>query len=199
MSGAESADDGKAVGQVGLSREDEKSYQELWLTLARRDWASMALVPVDQGGSVERVAHALAEVGRRLSQDPVTAISPNALEYGTAMALADIPSFVGRHRLAGTNGWPTVDLSRAEVHESTAEEEEDPEPNQATQALAVRSTARLVISLPPVVSEPLGLATTQTVDMVLVCLELGRTRLADARRTLKLIGREQVAGCLLLG
>ena len=197
MSGAGSADGGNAVGQVSLANGDERAYQELWLTLARRDWSSMVLVPADQGGSVERVAHALAEVGRRLSQDPVTAISPGALEYGTAMALADIPSFVGRHRLAGSSGWPTIDLPRSEVRE-LAQDEAASDPEPVSQALAIRSSARLIISVPAVVTEPLGLATTQTVDLVLVCVELGRTRLADARRTVKLIGRELVAGCLLL-
>ena len=197
MSHPGSADGGAGTGPVGIADTQEKSYQELWLTLARREWASMVLVPADPGGSVERVAQALAEVGRRLSPHPVTAVTPSSLEYGTAMALADIPSFVGRPRLAGAAGWPTIDVPATAVGEPKADEAM-PAAEPVGRALALTSSARLIISLPAVVSEPLGLATTRTADVVLICVELGRTKLADARRTLKLIGRERVAGCILL-
>lgn len=192
-----SVEGGDGVGRVSLDDADEKSYQELWLTLARSDWASMVLVPADPGGSVERLAHGLAAAGKRLSPDPVTAVSPSSLEYGTAMALAAMPSFVSRRRLPGASGWPTVDAPPPVAREVNAEDAAPASP-PVGQALALSSAARLIISLPAVVSEPLGLATTQAADVVLICVELGRTRLADARRTVQLIGRDRVAGCLLL-
>jgi hypothetical protein len=58
---------------------------------------------------------------------------------------------------------------------------------------------RVIISIEPIVVEPLGVAVVQAADTAVVCVELGRTGLAAARRTVELIGRERVAGCFLVG
>ena len=192
---------GRGDGAAHLSVDDAevKSYQELWLALSPRDWTSMVLVPTEPGASVERVAKTLAEVGRRLSPEPVTAVTPNSLAYGAALALADLPFFVGRRRLAGPVGWPTIDLAPSASREPPGGQAEPaPGAEPAGQAIVLNSSARLIISVPAVVSEPLGLATTQAADLVFICIELGRTRIENARRTLKLIGTERVAGCFLL-
>jgi hypothetical protein len=65
-------------------------------------------------------------------------------------------------------------------------------------ALAVIPSARLVISIPAVVNEPLGLAVAQFADAVLLTVHLGRTRLAEVRRTIDLIGRERIVGCVIV-
>jgi len=57
---------------------------------------------------------------------------------------------------------------------------------------------RLVVSIPSVVAEPLGVAVAREADLVVLCLELGRTSLAGARQTVELIGLDRIAGCLLL-
>lgn len=181
---------------------DEREFQELWFALARRPWSSLVLVPADPGESTAHVAHALADVGKRLSDTPVTAVAASTLEYGTAVALAGLPQFVDRRRLPAAGSWPTIDL---EAHPDPPVEEPAPPPAPAPdgpapaeEAIMVSSAARLIISIPPVVSEPLGLATTASADLVLICIALGQTRLANARRTVELIGRERVAGCFLL-
>lgn len=173
---------------------DPRLYQELWFALSRREWSSLVLVPVDPGASTERVAHALAEVGKRLSEAPVSAVTAASLEYGTAMALADLPRFVDRTRLLATSQWPTVDLPAGAV-----EEIKDGDAEPATQeAMVLSSSAKVIISIPPVVTEPLGLATTRKADLIVLCVEIGRTRVANARRAVELIGRERLAGCLML-
>lgn len=171
-----------------------KECQELWLLLSRREWSSMVLVPADPGTSADHVARSLADVGNRLSEVPITAVTAGSLEYGSAMALADLPRFVDRKRLGAAGAWPTVDLPPAGV-----EEVQDGVPDASPgEALVVSSVARVIISIPPVVSEPLGLVTTQKADLILLCVELGRTSLADARRAAALLGRERLAGCILL-
>jgi hypothetical protein len=181
---------------------DVKAFQELWLTLARREWSSMVLVPTEAGSATDHVARALAEIGMRMSSVPVTAVTPTRLEYGTAKALADLPAFADGRSLSGGAGWPTVDLDPADVHEvapgSSKEGEEAAETEVASKALALSPSARLILTVPPVVSEPLGLAATQTADLIVLCVKMGTTSLASVRRTLELIGRERVAGCLLL-
>ncbi len=48
------------------------------------------------------------------------------------------------------------------------------------------------------VTEPLGLAATQHADAVVVTVRMGRTKTSDLRRTIELIGADQVTGCVLV-
>jgi len=57
---------------------------------------------------------------------------------------------------------------------------------------------QLVVAIPSVVTEPLGVAVARQADVVVLCIRLGRTGLADARRAIELIGPDRVAGCLVL-
>ena len=56
--------------------------------------------------------------------------------------------------------------------------------------------SKLVIAIPSVVSEPLGLVVAKAADAVVLCIEKGRTTMPEARRTIELIGRDRIAGCL---
>jgi hypothetical protein len=73
-----------------------------------------------------------------------------------------------------------------------------PATSQAGTAGAESAPERVIIAVQPVVVEPLGLAVTQAADAVILCIELGRTRLAAARRTIELVGRERIGGCFLV-
>jgi hypothetical protein len=61
------------------------------------------------------------------------------------------------------------------------------------------ASTRVVLALPPVLVEPLGLAVARAADAVLLTVVRGRTRLADVRRTVELVGRERLLGCVLVG
>lgn len=60
------------------------------------------------------------------------------------------------------------------------------------------SAGRVIAAIQPVIIEPLGLAMTEAADAVVVCIQVGRTRVASARRTIELIGRQRIAGALLI-
>jgi hypothetical protein len=68
--------------------------------------------------------------------------------------------------------------------------------NGSTQTAA--PTGKVIVAIQPVVVEPLGLAVTEAADVVVLCVQLGRTRIAAARRTIELIGRQRIAGALLV-
>jgi hypothetical protein len=57
---------------------------------------------------------------------------------------------------------------------------------------------RLIIAIPPVVTEPLGLAVTEVADAVVLCVQRGESRMRVAERTLELVGRDRVVGALML-
>jgi len=184
---------------VPASRAHDPEYQELWLALARKRWNSIVVVPADRSSSSETVAKALAEVGKELAEDPVTAITVSRLEYDQARTLTDLQLLVGkeRERLAAEGPDPIVDVGRRRSEPITvvppAVDGENP-----GQAIALVPRTRLVISIPPVVSEPLGVAVAQYADGVILTVHLGSTRLDEARRTIELIGRDRILGCFLV-
>jgi hypothetical protein len=55
-----------------------------------------------------------------------------------------------------------------------------------------------IIAIDPVTSNPGGIAVALAADAVLLCVELGKTSIAVARRTIELIGRERFIGCVVL-
>jgi hypothetical protein len=57
-------------------------------------------------------------------------------------------------------------------------------------------SGRVIAAIQPVVVEPLGLAVTEAADAVVLCIELGHTGLAAARRTIELVGRDRIVGCV---
>ena len=69
---------------------------------------------------------------------------------------------------------------------------------RSTALRPLERTGRFIAALQPVISEPLGLATATGADAVVLCIEVGKTRLDAARRTIELIGRDRVSGCLLV-
>jgi hypothetical protein len=202
-------------GSTEIPESDARQYQNLWFSLASRAWSSLVLVPADQDGSADEVALRLAEIGKQLSRGPVTAITVNSLAYDTATALADLPNYVERARPDPAPAWSPIEMPPSSLDDSDRNEErstagatevEAPRNGQALMTvstmnedrLAGPSGPRLIISIPPVVTQPLGLATAHNADLVVVCVETGRTRFVSARRTLDLVGRERVAGCFLI-
>jgi hypothetical protein len=59
-------------------------------------------------------------------------------------------------------------------------------------------TGKVIFAIQPVVVEPLGLAVTDAADAVVLCIEMGRSRIASVRRSMELIGRDRIAGCVLI-
>jgi hypothetical protein len=206
------------------ARNTGRDYLELWINLARRDWGSLVLLPADRDGSTAEIANALADIGQRLSYGPVTAITVSSLEYGSALALADLQQHVERER----KGWgrnaqtvtvtpatsaapsapgPAVEVSPSAPSTPPAQNPgapEQPRPDPAsgesapTEALVVVPPARLIISVPPVVTEPLGLAAVEGADAVVLAVRMHRSRMVDVRRTIALLGRNRVPGCFLV-
>lgn len=175
-------------------------YQKLWFALAKRPWNSMVLVPADPDGSAASIGTSLAEIGTRLSELPVRAISVSSLEYDSALALVDLQQYVHRAQRGEVDRSPLIHVTATPV---APEGPPSGEPRPAAtpdpvDALAPAPAARLVIAIPPLVSEPLGLAATQSADAIVLTIELGRTRMADAERTIELIGRERIAGCFIV-
>jgi hypothetical protein len=62
----------------------------------------------------------------------------------------------------------------------------------------VPENLQVIIALPPVLDDPLGVAIAHAADAAVLCVEMGKTRLGSARRTIELVGRERFVGSVLL-
>jgi hypothetical protein len=140
----------------------ETHFQELWFTLARSRWNSLALVPADPADSTAGVVAKIADVGRRLRHTPVTfLVMAGAIEFASA---GKFVSAVARND--GNAG-------------------EEPLPS------------RVVIAVPSVIAEPLALAVTDAADVVVLYVRKGTTRRKSVERTIEMVGRDRILGCVL--
>ena len=57
--------------------------------------------------------------------------------------------------------------------------------------------ARTLVLLDSVISHPPGVPIALASDGVMLCVEMGKTRLASVTETLQLVGREKFLGCIL--
>ncbi len=170
---------------------DRRDVLELWMALSRFEWKSLVLVPTDPASSPEALARWLAEIGKRLTFGTVNAISVDSLEYGSALALADLQQHVVSERPPPA---PVI-VAPPVVEAGMGAAPPAPPP---TEALMRIPPTRLIISIPPVIREPLGIPAAREADAVIVCLRLGTSRVPDLRRTVQLIGREKIVGTVLL-
>jgi hypothetical protein len=164
-----------------------RDYQQLWFRLARLPWASLVVVPAGRGTSAAEIATALAEVGTAVGET-VTAIVADTVDFGSARAIAQL-----QPRLtAGSAQRATANV------ESHPVDPAEPTPSGVHVATAMPPSGRAVISIGPVVEEPIGIAMVQAADAVLLCVEMGKSRLAAARQTLELIGTERLVGAVMI-
>lgn len=169
-----------------------RDFEQLWVVLAPLEWSSVVVVPADPDGSAAEIVMALAEVGNKVGGLPVTPMAVKTLEPGSAGALAELARYVSRdiqRRLEATPG--VIDVPASHVDDSPSRAQPDESAPQ------IQGMGRLLIAIPSLLSEPLGLAVAHAATAVVISIQRGRTTMTDVRRTLELVGRERVAGCVL--
>jgi len=214
------ADDHRDREVPRAARSAAHDVLELWINLARREWGSLVLIPADRNGSTADIANTLADIGQRLSYGPVTAITVTSLEFGSALALADLQQHVDRERRSWGRvaqtvtvpadgsvaaepppapGAPPQSAASPPAAPAGAPDGQPPaDPAGRTEALVVVPSARLIISVPPVVTEPLGLAAAEEADAVVLSVRMNHSTMGDVRRTIQLVGRDRITGCFLV-
>ena len=116
-------------------------------------------------------------------------------EHGSAASVATVLADVGRRLRASpvtflVMAGPLDFASAGRIVASIARPDEEPSRSDGPQP-------RVIIAIPPVVVDPLGIAITDAVDAVLLCIERGKTRTPSALRTIEMIGRDRIIGSVL--
>jgi hypothetical protein len=109
--------------------------------------------------------------------------------YEIARALAEAGS---RHR-----GTP-VRLVKADVNDLAQTAQFVDSLSRKSGGSSTKRGGEIIIAVDPVVENPLGIAIAFAADAVLVTIELGVTDLASARKTIEMVGRERLLGCVVI-
>lgn len=164
---------GGIAGPTLSTSQSSFELQELWFILQRKPWKSLVLVPGHAEGSSLPIAAALAEIGRMNRGRSVVLVNAEQLDLSrTAQVIADLDAPPSTSWSSGGGGGSAMGADQA--------------------------GRKVLVALEPVVRNPLGMAIAMAADAVVLCIELGRSDIASAKRTLELIGREKVLGTVLL-
>lgn len=151
----------------------EIEAQELWLSITRRDWRTLAVIPAHRDGSALSIATALAEAGSLLKGKPVELFSADRADH----------SSTGEHSTVMSSR----NTSQIPLHQV---------PDAGLPPAAEKFER--VVALEPLASNPLGATIAQAAEAVLMVAESGVTELRAAKRTVEMIGRERFVGCVLV-
>lgn len=171
---------GRPASKPGLP---SRELQELWFATRRREWKSLVVVPASPGTSVLQIAQALGEVGGAIRMSPVQVVNAEGMDLDRIALLVMDLSGADQQPAAKSAVW------------TSAPEGAGREAQTARSAPQSRAT---IVAIEAVAENPLILPLALAADAVLLCVEMGRTRLADARHTIELIGRDRIIGTVLL-
>ena len=144
----------------------------VWLQL-RGKWSWVAVIPAEPELSTADFAHALSQVGTRLSAEPVDFIEATNVDLDSGSWL------IGR--LGTSAGAP--DAWRPQTAGSTN---------------WTRPVPRTIVALDNPLANPLALPVALAADGVIVCVRRGRTPLALIRRTIEAVGADHILCSVLI-
>jgi hypothetical protein len=173
--------------------------QHAWYELTRaRPWRSLALVPVDDGPNMLGLAHQLALLA---SQDPRHKV---LVVNGTGMVANEGRQHAGNNPYGNSGIVPAaggrygmLDCAKLGMDEATIGNVEVPKHVEAMRR-GESPFSLMLVATTSLLTRPASVSSARAVDTVLVCVALGFTTFKSARRTIELVGEENVAGSLAL-
>lgn len=167
----------------------DREMQELWFRLSRHDWRSVVLVPAGRGSSTAVLASLLGDVAQAIRSGPVTVFTmadPTDYEPAVTIVVSARASTAIQRQAAPVDYVGATQIVASAAASASADRD------------GANHVGKVIVSVQPVVTEPLGLAVAQAADAVVLCIEEGRTRISDALKTIDLIGRDRILGSLLI-
>jgi hypothetical protein len=144
----------------------------VWLQL-RGAWKWLAVIPAEHELSTADFAHALSQVGSRLSSEPIDFVEASNVDLDSGSWL------IGRlGTSAGSDSWRTDPSAAA--------------PNWT------RPQGKTLVALDNPIANPLALPVALAADGVIVCVRRGRTPLALIRSTIEAVGAEHILCSVLI-
>ena len=170
-----------------------RQIQHVWFELTRaRAWRSLALVPVDDSATTFALAHELAQMASLDPRNKVLVINAASLMQE---ALGGAPPAPAQPLPAGK--YSLVDCAKQNLDETQVGMVEVP--RYLEEIRAGRGPFNmLIVATNSVLSSPAAVSSARSVDAVVICPTLTVSTFTDARRTLELVGAEQIAGSIAI-
>jgi hypothetical protein len=144
----------------------------LWVQL-RADWSSLVLVPAEPDCSTASIARALCQVGAHLSIHPIEFLEASEMDLESSSRLI---ARLGAS--AGITG-PATDQSFLS--------------SRWTQPIT-----KTIVALESPLANPLAVPISLAADGIVLCVRLGRDRIASVRQTIAAVGPDRIVCCVLL-
>lgn len=148
------------------------ALQELWFSLARREWTTLAFVPASSAVSAMPLARKLSAIGAVFRGAAV------GVRDGTSLDLAGAAALALELQTSNTS-WTSMGTGARK-----------PGSDEST---------RTLVALDPVIDNPMSIPVALAADAVLVVIARRVTTRASAERTIEQIGRERILGAVLIG
>jgi hypothetical protein len=183
----------------------KSSLQHAWVELTRgRSFSSLTLVPIEEGAQTVVLAQELAGLAARDPRQRVLVINATGTPTMRAPANASAQVLPGRECFTQNDVVPVaqgrfglLDCARLNMDENTVGMVEVPRYIDDVRAGKSPFTLILVASNSPL-ARPACVANARAADGVILCVALGRTPMADGRRTVELVGEENVVGSIAM-
>lgn len=181
--------------QVLPSRE----IQHAWFELTRsRPWRSVALIPIEDTGSTVGLAYELAQMAVLDPRTKLLVINA-ATMMSDAFGGASMPNPAGGPSttpVARGKYW-LLDCGKQGLDDATVGMVEVPRYLEQLRS-GEGPFNMLIVATNSVLASPAAVSMARSVDAVVVCASLGITAFTDARRTMELVGEENIAGTIAL-
>lgn len=177
--------------------------QHAWYELTRaRSFTSLAIVPVEEGAQTLVLAQELAALAARDPRQRVLVINATGTPAMRAAASKELPLMPGREMFDGNGIVPVaqgrfglLDCARQNMDEASVGMVEVPRYVDDVRNKTGPFTLILVAANSPV-ARPASISCARAADVVLLCVTLGKTSMADGRRVIELCGEENMVGSL---
>jgi hypothetical protein len=207
--------DGKAAGgnfSGGTVGQRSRALQHTWFELTRtRVWHSLALVPTDDRTSTFDLALEMAQMASLDPRNRVLVVNASgtagdSLGAPSVKLGAPPPAAAGGPGVGGTGGgvmaaahgkyW-VLDCAAQQMNEAQVGMVEIPKQADLMRA-GTSPYTMMIVAASALLSRPPMVTTARSVDAVALCVSLGVSGFADARKTLDLIGADRVLGTVAI-
>ena len=150
----------------------------------------MALVPVAEGIQTLGVAHAVGLMAVREPHDLIWVVNASSND-GSLIQPTDVTA-------REDDGFPYKYVNLAELAVTQEKRLFTAERMLDKVVDRTQSNARFIVSVDSIVSNTHPITLCRMVDVVILCVVLGKTTFRAVKRTVEIIGREKVLGSIIL-
>jgi hypothetical protein len=180
-----------------------REVQHAWFELTRaRPWRSVALVPVEDTCSTLNLAHEMAQMASLDPRNRVLVVNATGV-VGDPAGVARTPvnpeqvdARGGAVSVANDKYW-LLDCAKLGLDDATVGMVEVPRHVEEMRA-GTSPYTMIIVATSSVLTRPAAVSTARSVETVVLCVTLSISSFGDAKRSIDLVGEENVVGTIAM-